>query len=291
VRDVLKLEDARFPHHIYLSPDQTLFTLSITDTDLSGGHVHGSVPGKDYQVLVFESATGKLRERIHTEGMAHNAVFSPDGTELWVGEAGDSESHIRIFDTKRFKEQSSITVGGGLSEVTFSADGSRAYACNTSDNTVSIVDPSTKQVLRTLTVGSIPVGAWPAANGRMYLDSEGAYSVTEIDVAGDSIISVFSVGSKPGYVAYHPGRDEVWVSDATNGSVRIFAPVAGEWVYQDSIGTGADAHAIGFSADGATAWVTNQGASTVSLLDVGQRVKLLDIPTGSMPNGIAFYRP
>lgn len=289
--DVLALgEDARFPHHIYMSPDKEMFAVSITDTDLSGGHSHGSDPAKNYMVLVFQCRTGKLVKQIELEGMAHNAVFSPDGNELWIGESGDASSHVRIYDTRRFRLQESVEVGSGLSEVTFSADGSRAYAVNTTDNSVSIINPISKEVVATLGVGSIPVGAWPASNGRMYLDSEGSFSVTEIDVAGDSIISVIPVGSKPGYAAYNAVRGELWVSDATNGKVLIFEKPSGTWMKTGEILTGADAHAILFSMDGKIAFVSNQGAGNVSVLDVELRVKIRDIEVESMPNGLSLLQ-
>ena len=289
LRDVLVLpEEARFPHHVYLSPDKERFAVSITDTDLSAGHVHGSSPGKNYRVMVFDASNGKRVETIEVEGMAHNAVFSPDGAELWFGESASSESKVHVYDTKRFKEQHVITVGSGLSEVTFSADGSRVYAANTMGNTLSIIDPATKAVVKTLAVGNAPVGAWPASNGRMYVDNEESYSLTEVDVLGDSVISTISLGSKPGYAAYHAGNDQVWATAATLGQVLVYSQQGGVWGNPVSIATGEDAHAIAFSPDGSLAFVSNQGSGTVSVIDTQTLVKLQDIAVELMPNGLVI---
>ena len=52
--------------------------------------------------------------------------------------------------------------------------------------------------------------------------------------------------------------------------------------------TGLDAHAIAFTNDGQTAYVTNQGAGTVSIVDVAARTKRRDVAVGKKPNGIVL---
>ena len=58
------------------------------------------------------------------------------------------------------------------------------------------------------------------------------------------------------------------------------------WTKQGEINTGANAHGIAFY--GTTAYVTNQGANTVSVIDVPTHTKKKDIPVGKKPNGIAI---
>lgn len=284
----LKLKDARFPHHIYLNPAKTQFAISITDTDLSGGHVHRGHGAKEYKVLVFAARSGDEEARLELSGMAHNAVFDPQGQTLWLGEAGDSSSRVLIFGAKNYDLLGSIPVGAGLSEITMSTDGQKAYAANTMDSTVTIIDVSGRNVLKTLEVEAGPVGAWPATNGKMYVDNETAQSITEIDVVSDGVTATIALGFKPGYVAYHGGRRELWVSDATNGQVVWYTQQSGTWTRSGQIPTGADAHAIAFTPDQKTALITNQGAATVSLIDVATHKKVTDIQVGAKPNGVAL---
>ena len=49
-----------------------------------------------------------------------------------------------------------------------------------------------------------------------------------------------------------------------------------------------DAHAIAFSSNGEKAYITNQGANTVTVIDVVNHAKLQDIIVGTKPNGIAL---
>ena len=284
----ISLDGATFPHHVYISPDKTLLAVAITSKDLSSGHSgHGTGTGS-YKVMIINPVTGEIHHEITTEHLPHNAIFSPDGSELWVAQSAEPLSHIAVFKTSDFSSIAEIEVGKGLSEVTFSADGSKAYAANTEDGTVSVIDYMTKTVVKTIAVGQDPVGAWTAENGKMYADNETSQTVSEIDVAGDTVSATIILGFKPGYVAYSDHHSELWVSDATNGKVAYYKLVAGIWAKQGDIATGADAHAIAFLADGTKAYVTNQGANTVSIIDMASHTKTKDIAVGTKPNGIVF---
>lgn len=282
------LDGATYPHHVYFNPDKSLMAVAITATDLSSGHAgHGGGTG-DYKVLVINATTGEIHHEIATEHLPHNAIFSPDGSELWVAQAAEPLSHIAVFKTSDFSSLAEIEVGKGLSEVTFAVNGSKAYAANTEDGTVSVIDPATKTVTATITVGEDPVGAWAADNGKMYVDNETSKTVMEIDVATDAITATIDLGYKPGYVAYSDHHAELWVSDATNGKVVYYKLVGGVWTKEGEISTGADAHAIAFNADGTKAYVTNQGAATVSVVQLSDHTKLDDITVGEKPNGIVL---
>ena len=140
----------------------------------------------------------------------------------------------------------------------------------------------------TLTVGADPVGAWSASNGKMYVDNEKSQTISEISVSGANVVSTFNLGFKPGYVAYSTHHNKVWVTDATNGKVVFFENMSGVWTAVGNISTGADAHAIAFNSNGEKAYITNQGANTVTVVDVVNHVKLQDINVGAKPNGIAL---
>ena len=279
--------DGNYPHHIYLSPDKTKFAIAFTGQDLSGGHAgHGS--GSAFKVVVVDAVKGQNALSLDLTAMPHNAVFSPDGSELWLGQSDATASKVLILNALDLKEKARVTVGKGLSEVTFSADGSKVYAANTTDNTVSVINPTTKAVTTTIPVGAAPVGAWTATNGKMYVDNETAQTVSEIDVATSAITATINLGFKPGYVAYNAILKELWVSDATNGKVVYYKLVNNVWAKQGDFATGADAHAIAFSKDGAKAYVTNQGAQTVSIVTAATHTKVKDIAVGDKPNGVVL---
>lgn len=287
--ETIQLNGATFPHHVYLSPDGTRLAVAITNTDLTGGHGgHAGHGGGNYRIQIIDSGTGVIEREIAVDGMPHNAAFSKSGTQLWFGESGDPVSKVHVYGTADWTKLGTIAVGKGLSEVTFSHDGSRVFATNTGDASVTVIDPATLRAIDTVEVGMNPVGAWPAANGSMYVDNEMSQTVMEIDVASLAITSQIDLGYKPGYVAWNAHHGELWVSDATAGRVVIYGKEGSGWVQVAAIATGADAHAIGFTAGGGKALVTNQGANTVSVVDVTSRMVISTIDVGMKPNGIAI---
>ena len=101
--------------------------------------------------------------------------------------------------------------------------------------------------------------------------------------------STTALGFKPGYAAWNAGTEELWVTDASNGRVVFYKKLAGsEWTQTGSTLTGADAHAIAFSSDYKMAWVSNQGAGTVTVLDANSHSVLKTITVGQKPNGIVL---
>ncbi|GAA4310240.1 YncE family protein [Nibribacter koreensis] len=288
-KDHISLNGAKFPHHINMSPDKTKLAVAITSTDLSGGHDAGGMDGMEgFRVIVLNSYIGKIEKEIMLPKMPHNAAFNADGSELWIAQEDEVKSQVLVYNTGNWTLKNTISVGKGLSEVTFSTDGSKVFASNTTDATVSIINPGTKMVMGTVPVGKDPVGAWPAANGHVYVDNETDQTVTEINVATGAVTETINLGFKPGYVAYHPSSQELWVSDATNGRVLFYKEENSLWVLKGNIMTGADAHAIAFSPDGSTAYVTNQGAGTVSVINVSEHRVRSTVSVGKKPNGIVL---
>lgn len=288
VTETINLNGATFPHHIYLNPAKTKLAVAITATDLSGGHAgHGGATA-GLKVQIIDVLTGMIDKEISLSKLPHNAIFNSAGTELWIGQMDTIQSQVLVYKTSDWSLQNTINVGKGLSEVTFSNDGSMVFACNTMDGTVTLIDANTKMIHTTLAVGIDPVGAWSASNGNMYVDNEQSQTVSEISVSGMNVINTINLGFKPGYVAYHTTSGELWVSDATNGKVVYYTFTGGVWTMQGNISTGADAHAIAFNSDGTKAYVTNQGAGSVSVVDVASHTVSQTISVGSKPNGIAI---
>lgn len=288
ISDTITLNGATFPHHIYMNPAKTKLAVAITSTDLSAGHGgHGSA-SSGFKVQIIDAVTGMIDKEISLAKLPHNAIFNNTGTELWIGQSDTIQSQILVYKTSDWSIQNTINVGKGLSEITFSSNGGMAFACNTLDGTVSLIDANSKMVHTTLSVGMDPVGAWSASNGNMYVDNEMSQTVSEISVSGMSITNTINLGFKPGYVAYHTASGELWVSDATNGKVVYYTLVGGVWELKGSISTGADAHAIAFNSDGTTAYVTNQGAGSVSIIDVATHTVTKTLSVGLKPNGITL---
>ncbi|MBM3495063.1 MAG: hypothetical protein FJX72_12205 [Armatimonadetes bacterium] len=285
VRRTLPLTGMAWPHHINLNGDKSHLALGVPGMDMSGGHGMGM--GMTGMIAVLDAVTGTVTHAVDLPGMNHNSAYTPDGAEIWTCQMEDMGT-VLVCDAATLAVLDTITVGEVPAEITFSADGSMAFVANGMSNTVSIIDVMTKDVMETVPVGGNPVGAWPGADNKMYVDNEDGQSISVIDVVSMAVEETVSLGFMPGFAAYHAGLGELWVTDSTHGELVYFQRAGDQWQNAGSIPTGAGAHAIAFSADGDRAYVTNQLAGTVSVLDTAMRAKITDIAVGVKPNGIVL---
>lgn len=288
VAGTIALKDAAYPHHIHVSPDGLTLALAIPGMDMSAGHEGGGHAGHGMvgSVLLMDASTGKTKAARRLDGPNHNAAYSPDGQEIWTSQM-TSPGKIIILDAATLDTKQSIEVGRMTAEITFSLDGKYAFAANGMSNDVTVLDASTKALVKTITVGDNPVGAWPGTDGMMYVDNETAKSITIFHGTTLELAESFSLGFMPGMAATTPDG-ELWITDAENGKVVFFA--AGDTVKSGEAATGAGAHAIQFSGDGLTGYVSNQGAGTVSVIDVATHAVTKTITVGAKPNGMAFLK-
>ncbi|MBN8568049.1 MAG: YncE family protein [Ignavibacteria bacterium] len=284
LRQTISLPSVNWPHHINMNNTKTKIALGVPGMDLSVGHGgHNMI--MDGKVLVLDAITGAVLNSRVTRNMNHNSIFSPDGTEIWTAIA-DSIGVIFVYNSSTLAFKDSIIVGMHPSEVTFSSDGSMAFVANTGSSTVTVINPLNKSVMSTIPVGEDPVGAWTGSNNKMFVDNEMSQTVSVIDVASMNVEETISLGFKPGYVAYNGALNEVWVTNETDGTAVYFQRMGGVWMNHGNISTGSGAHAIVFSNDGAKAYITNQTAGTVSVINTSSKIKVKDINVGVKPNGL-----
>lgn len=278
----------QWPHHIYLSPDGTKLALGVPGMDMSNGH-DGGMEGMTGRMVVLDSRTGVFAINQEVPEMNHNTIFSPDGKELWTA-LMTHPGKVLIYDANTMQLIKTLEVGPEPAEVTFSADKQYAFTANGHGNSVTVIRVSDKSIVKTIPVGEDPVGAWPGADNRMYVDNEKGKSISVIDVATLSVVETIPLDFTPGYAAYNHQLNELWVSTAgsTGNKVVVFHRMNAGWMKDREIITGADAHAIAFTKDGQTAYVTNQGANTVSVIDAKSHIKQKDIPVGKKPNGLVI---
>jgi YVTN family beta-propeller protein len=81
--------------------------------------------------------------------MPFDAAFTPDGSELWVLNAGSND--ISVVDMAWRIGVTHIVVGDNPRGIVLSPDGGTAYVNNTLDGTVSVIDTATAEVTEALT--------------------------------------------------------------------------------------------------------------------------------------------
>lgn len=279
-----------WPHHIYHNVSASMHQLAVAmpGMDLSARHA-ANTAGMKGRFMILDAVKGIIVKEVEVPVMNHNAVFSPDGKEIWTSQM-DRNGKVLVLDAQTYAVKNTVRVGAEPAEVTFSADGSKAYVANGGDNNVSVINPSTKAVIATIPVGDNPVAAWVGYDGKMYVDNEEGKTVSVIDVASNTVAQTIQLGFMPGSVAHNALKKELWVTDPDNAKVHYWKwnVTTNSWVKAGSLAVAAGAHATAFTNDGSTAYVTNQMAQSVSVINVSDHSKLTDLMVGKKPNGIVI---
>ncbi|MBS2012600.1 MAG: hypothetical protein JST00_06935 [Deltaproteobacteria bacterium] len=318
VLGTIALQNVKFPHHVYLSPDRARLAVAVPGHDLSGGHAstpaaempaqHGSAHGAAAAiapasmdmpehgasatesgggaVLVLDARTGATIASRRLDAPNHNAIFSPDGKEIWTAQLIDAGT-VLVLDAQTLETMKTIPVGRVPAEVTFSPDGRYAFVANGTSNDVSVIDAATKTVVKTLPMDREPVGAWPGADGMMYVDCEVGKTIKAIDPKTLTVVRTYALGFTPGYAAVPMSRTgELWLTDTEAGKI-VFNKTSAD-AKTAEVSTAPGAHALAFSADGGTAYVTNQLGASISIVDAATKTVKATIPVGKKPNGVVF---
>ncbi|WP_298152289.1 YncE family protein [Flavobacterium sp.] len=275
-----------WPHHI--SSHEGHLAIGVPGMDFSAGHT-GAMEGMTGKLLIVDAMNGMIIENLDLPAMNHNTIYSPDGTEIWVPQM-DMDGKVLVYNASTYALTNTITVGMMPAELTFSANGSKAYVANGDDDTVSVIDVATKTVTATVTVGDNPVGAWKGTDGRMYVDNEDGQSISVINATTNAVDQTIDLGFMPGIASHNGVKSELWVSDPMAGKVHYWTwdTAMGMWMHGGVFNTGAGAHAITFTTDGNTAYVTNQTANTVSVVNVVNHTVSKTINVGKKPNGVVI---
>lgn len=289
-----------WPHQISLSPDKSKIAVSFPGSDFSGGagmmlssFTSGSMMGGSStittqgKIVILDAVSGEIIKEIALDGIAFNAVFSPDGKELWAA-LMMSAGKVKVFDATTYALLNTITVGQMPSEVSFSDDGKKAFVANGMSNSVSIIDAATKQVLETPAVGNYPVGAWPGMGGMMYVGNEKGQSISMMNNATNMMSSTLQLEFIPGMAAPNTMMNQMWVSDPNGSMVHMWAKNNAGFVHGGAVTVGSGAHAIAFNKNGTNCYVTNQNDGTVSVVDIATLKEIIKITVGKKPNGIVM---
>lgn len=284
VKRTINISSSMWPHHVYINNAKTKIAMGVPGMDLSGGH-NINTTGMTGKFLVLDAVNGSVLKSQNLPMMNHNAVFSPDGTEIWTSQM-DSMGTVLVYDATTFILKNTINVGMMPAEVTFSSDGLMAFVANGMSDDVTAINVFSKNIMATIPVGMGPVGAWAGSNNKMYVDNEAGHTISVIDVTTMTVEETVTLGFMPGMAAYNSTMNELWVTDPDNGKVHYWTRSGIVWIHGGELSTGAGAHAIAFN--GMTGYITNQMAGTVSVIDVMSHSKTKDITVGTKPNGIAI---
>jgi len=212
---------------------------------------------------------------------------NPDGPYLLV--VNKSSNSLSVVDPVTREEIKTLQTGFAPHEVAVSGDGRFAYVTDYGTggqpgNTITVVDLEALEVVNTLSVAphSRPHGVAVAADGTLWVTTEGSAHVLQLDPSSGEILQAVETGQAVTHmvaVAEEAGR--VVTANIGSGTVTIVDPASQSVVAH--VETGAGAEGLTIHPDGMRAYVTNRSAGTLVEVDLTTGAITRSMEVGDFP--------
>ncbi len=255
------LPNASFPHHINMSKDGKVVSVAVPGMDLSQGHamtMDSNTPGAVY---LLDGSTGVVIKTKKLANMNHNAAFSPDQKTIWTSQmvmpghvlvldattleqqaaipVGDSpeevtfsydgktafsangmSNNVSIIDVSSLKVVATLNVPEGLVGA-WGAYDNRMYLDSETAKSITIIDASTRAIVKSFDLGFTPGMASLDKAGNLWVTNSDAGNVTIFDLS--TFKQMMSIVTGPGAhgIAFSPDGLKAVVSNQLGDSVTV----------------------------------------------------------------------
>ena len=281
---------------------------------------------KDNGVAVIDTGTNKVLGTIPVPAGPDSMLITPDGKMVYVSSTGDSK--ISIIDTATDKVTGTIEVGKGPYGLAVTPDGKHLLAGVVDTGVVDFIDLPGNTIVAQLPVdtphniglspdgltayvasqsktspsllvlsvadhkqtASVALTAMPRSvvfskdGKQVYFTEVGVDSVQVLDPTTNKIITQITVGASP-HQPFFADKYALIVSQKTN-ELNIIDPATN--TLKATIPVGKMPHWIATSADGNTAYVSNENDNSVSVVDLGTEKVTATIAVGQAPHKIVL---
>ena len=285
-----------------------------------GNYLAVSNDGQGVQALMLVNTDSQ--EVVHTityespEALFVGISFSPDGTQLYASAGANNK--VRVYDVGdgEVTERDPIRLGpSSLDEeddedpqifpagLTVTEDGKRLFVANNLDDSMSVIDLESEEVIETVGVGNQPYTvALTPDETKAYVSNWGDETVSVIDTESYEMIESVLVGMGPNAVVADPERPRMYVADGNNDTVSVIETETDEttdWINlepYEGAPYGSLPNALAISDDGTTLYVANGANNDVAVVDLDTSDGSVDpvpevtglIPTGWFPSALAL---
>lgn len=163
------------------------------------------------------------------------------------------------------------------------AVGESVWISNLPKNSVTRIDPKTKKVVDTITVGKKPCSGLAIGFGSLWVPNCGDQTLSRVDLKSSKVTATdpMSIADSEGGIAV--GAESVWLMTDKNGTLARIDPSNNKVVAEIYVARGSYAVAFGEGA----VWVTSTEANLVSRVDPNTNLVVETIPVGKAPRFLA----
>jgi YVTN family beta-propeller protein len=291
-------------------------------------------------VFVFDVSTGRLvkKQQINIPNTYNGLTWSPDGKRFYVSAGIDDRVYVYKQDGAQYVPDAPfILLGhnsnqtaplpkydGGLLKgspaaiagtgavtagIAVSRDGKTLVTANFENDSISIVDTATRQVLKEVKFfkagSNVATGEYPfdvaiksGTNGKavkVFASSQRDDEVLAVDLQS-GIITRIPVGAQPNKMVLSKAISEetlLYVANGNSDSISVIDTTKDKVVATISIARpgekykGSNPNSLAISPDGKTLYVTLGGENAIAVVDLANSKVLGRIPTGWYPNSVS----
>ncbi|MDF2430372.1 MAG: hypothetical protein JWP44_3 [Mucilaginibacter sp.] len=153
-------------------------------------HLLYTVTKENNCLYIIDLDTKKTRKKISLGHEAYACMLSANKSELYISLWGGDQ--ILVYDTSSGKISGSVATGNHPNELLISKNGKILYVANANDNSVSVINLKTKQVIETLVASVYPTTLSGSTTNGLALSQDG--KTLFIANADNNCLAVFDVG-------------------------------------------------------------------------------------------------
>lgn len=291
-------------------------------------------------VFVFDVSSGNLlkRQQINIPNTYNGLAWAPDGKRFYVSAGIDDRVHVYTLQGNQYvadapfillghnsnqtapfpeydggllkgtKAEEAAT-GAVVAGIAVSKDGKTLVAANFENDSVSIVDASTRKVLQEIKFfvpgKDIATGEFPfdvaikntnsGAATKAFVSSQRDNEVLAVDIATQAITRI-PVGDQPNKILLSPDQNLLYVANGNSDSVSVIDTNSNKVVRTINLSRpgekykGANPNSLALSPDRRTLYVTLGGENAVAVVELSRSQVTGRIPTGWYPNSVNVSR-
>jgi YVTN family beta-propeller protein len=275
------------PHELAISPDgKTAYVPNY------GDGVYGRNPNPGHTIAVIDLATRKVRANIDISPNVAPHGLQVDATGTLYASCDISRTLV-VIDPKSLKVTASIDTDGPGHWVAVLPNGSKAYVANKNDRPfVSVIDLRAKKMIGKVPMPKGTQGIVASPDGKQVLAMDLASPrIAVIDTATDTVVDeiALSNSTKGAWGAKYSLDGSTLVVVSVNDRTATLLNTADWRAPQTVLKVGSAPFGIAFTADKKSAFVSNHGDGTVSVIDLQGKQVASSFAAGKGIETLSFY--
>lgn len=232
-------------------------------------------------VSVIDTSSNLVVRTLIGPYYATSIAITPNGRTVYVGGGGS----VYFFPTALNVITGGVGMGGTVSSLTMSADGTTLYIGDSQANRVGVLSTSSNTITNKISVSGGVLGMGVSPDGSLLYAAMKNNQVAAINTASGSVVTQIPVGDQPTSVTFTSDGSKAYVTNS--------------WSSEMVVADGATKSIIGASTTLALPWdvaavpsrgavyVTNWGSNEVDVVNTSTFATVARIPVGIGPRDLA----